>query len=103
MKTILGRLIDRFVPTGLVPRRRKTETVLRGLYEKYNDKPLEQAFRQFHFDDKQIKTLFDAVDKMYGARMWSGDPQEMGRAVDDAFKFLASVFAAAVKPLTPKN
>ena len=41
------KLINRLVPTGLLPRRRNTEMVLRGLYQKVRGKSLETEFGEF--------------------------------------------------------
>jgi len=85
------RLINRLVPTGLLPRRRTTEMVLRGLYGKYSGgATLDEAFRQRGIDEKEARVLFDAIDERYGARILSGDNKEMDEAVNAAWGFIAA-------------
>lgn len=84
------RLINRLVPTGLLPRRRNTEMVLRGLYQKYRGKSLEMDFSEFGIGEAEIKQIFDEIDEKFGAAIFCGDLGRMDAATNGAFTLMVS-------------
>jgi hypothetical protein len=95
----LKKFVNRFVPMGLLPRRRNMETILRNLYEKYKGRPLEEVFQRLGISEEQSKRIFDALDEEYGERMFAGSLEEAGPAVDEA----AMALARAVQKITNES
>jgi hypothetical protein len=84
------RFINRFAPVGVLPQRRSTEPILRGLFEKYRGTSLEEELQRFGIAEEEVKRLFEAVDERYGAKILSGNQSEMNEAINAAFEFIAA-------------
>jgi len=89
-KSILRSLVNRFVPTGLLPRRRNTETIIRGLYERYQGRSLEEDFERRGISAEEASALFDEVDEKFGARILSNDAEIKNAALNGSASLIAS-------------
>jgi len=92
-KSILERLVNRFVPTGLLPQRRNTETILRGLYERYQGTSLEKEFERTGISAAEASALFDEVDEKFGAHILSNDAEIRNAALNRSALLMASFVA----------
>jgi hypothetical protein len=97
-KSILERLVNRFVPTGLLPRRRNTETILRGLYERYQGRSLEEEFERTGISAEEASAFFDEVDEKFGAHIFSNDAEIRNAALDGSALRIASFVADRIPP-----
>jgi hypothetical protein len=88
--TIWSTVINRIVPTGLLPRRLNTEIVLRGLNRRYRGKSLEAEFTEFGIGEAETKQIFDEIDQKFGAAIFCGDNERMDAAVKAAFALMAA-------------
>jgi hypothetical protein len=89
-KSKLGRLVNRFVPTGLLPRRLNTETIIRGLYERYQGRSLEEDFERRGISEEEASALFDELDEKFGADILSNDAEIKNAALNGSALLIAS-------------
>jgi hypothetical protein len=85
----LARLIRRIAPMGVVEQRRHTETIVRGMFEKYRGKSLEEEFRQLGVKEHESDVLFDAIDFRFGEALASYDSKRIDGALNGAFLLIA--------------
>ena len=88
--TIWSTVINRIVPTGLLPRRLNTEIVLRGLNRRYRGKSLAAEFAEFEIGGAETKQIFDEIDQKFGAAIFCTDHERADAAVSGAFALMAS-------------
>ena len=89
MRWFLARLIRRFFPMGIVEQRRHTETIVRGMFEKYRGKSLEEEFRKLGVKQHESDVLFDEIDLRFGEALASYDMKKIDSALNGAFLLIA--------------
>jgi hypothetical protein len=89
MRMFLARLIRRIAPMGVVEQRRHTETIIRGMFEKYRGRSLEDEFRRVGVEEHESDVLFDEIDLRFGEALASHDMKKMGGALDGASLLVA--------------
>jgi len=88
------RFVNRFVPLGLLPRRRNTETIVRGMFERYRGKSLDEEFKRVGITDGDAAAIFDEVDQKFGLHILSNRSDIRDAALNGSFMLIASFVAA---------
>jgi hypothetical protein len=91
MKWLLARIFRKAMPLNVVQRRRQTEEVVRGMFEKYRGKSLDEEFRRVGVKDHEADVLFDEIDIRYGKALSSFDLKETDAALNGAFLRIADL------------
>jgi len=89
--TIWSTVINRILPTGMLPRRLNTEIILRGLNRRYRGKSLAAEFAAFGIGEVETKQIFDEIDQKFGAAIFCRDHERVDAAVNGAFALMAAL------------
>ena len=89
MKWFFVRLFRKLWPLSAVQRRRQTEEVIRGMYERQNGRRLDDEFRKIGMEKHEVDVLFDEIDLRYGAALGSLEPKRAGQALNAAVMMVA--------------
>lgn len=93
LKSKWTRIVNKFVPVGLISQRRNTETILRGLFERYRGTSLEEEFGRMGITGEQAAAILDEVDEKFGAHILSNQTHISDAALNGAFLLIASLVA----------
>jgi hypothetical protein len=89
MRWFLARTIRRFFPLSIGEQRRHTETIVRGVFERYRGTNLDDEFRKLNVKDYEVDKLFDAIDFRFGEALASYDTKKMDAALNGTFLLIA--------------
>jgi hypothetical protein len=88
-RLLLARTIRRFFPLSVVERRRHTETIVRGMFERYRGTKLDDEFGKLDVEGYEVDKLFDAIDFRFGEALASYDMKRVDAALNGAFLLVA--------------
>jgi len=68
---MFAHFVERFVPSVLLPRRYRTEKMVRRLFLKISGDSIEEWFALKKLNERQIARYFDTIDERLGDRITS--------------------------------
>lgn len=89
VRLFLARTIRRFFPLRIEEQRRHTETIVRGMFERYRGTKLDDEFRKLNVKEYEVDKLFDAIDFRFGEALASYDMKKIDAALNGAFLLIA--------------
>ena len=88
---MFSNLINRFVPNVLLPRRYRTEQMVRTLFNKISGEQIDEWFALKKMNDRQIASYFDVIDERLGDKITSYDMDVVVAATTEAVEALIEI------------
>jgi hypothetical protein len=78
---MISRLVNKFVPTALLPRRYKTEQLVRRIVAKQAGRSFESFQQLYGLTERELTAFFDVIDEQLGEKINSQDTETMVSAL----------------------